>query len=55
MGEAVLGPAHLSKLANSRLSPPLAHPSPLGQAPPNLIRCHFDSLTLLLSARSWSR
>lgn len=31
MGEAVLGAAHLSKLANSSLSPPLAHPSP---APP---------------------
>lgn len=34
MTEAVLGAGHLSKLANSSLSPPLAHPSPWGRCPP---------------------
>lgn len=45
MGEAVLGAAHLSELANSGLSPPLAHPSPWGRRSPSLIGCHLDSAT----------
>lgn len=45
LGEAVLGAAYLSKLANSGLSPPLAHPSPWGRRSPDLIRCHFNSAT----------
>lgn len=45
MGEADLGAAHLSKLANRSLSPPLAHPSPWGRRSPNLIGCHLDSAT----------
>ncbi|KAL1783670.1 hypothetical protein HispidOSU_025534 [Sigmodon hispidus] len=49
-GEAVLGAAGLSRLANSSPSPPSAHPIPLGRCPPpNLIGCHP---TVLLAART---